>query len=741
VKLSNKKTKYIRRHAAKETPEAMAEHLGISVRDVQLVLSGSGGQVTHTIVSSLDQTLHLGLILVSFLAPFMILRGIYDFANLPQSAFVQVAVVFLFLIWLIKGFFDKACLIVKSPLNWPILAFVLWSLASLIYAHNKYEGFLPWMSWTACSLMFFLVVNGNHEAKRIAPLLTALFAAGCLSALLGISQHLFGFSWVPQVKPPSATFANRNMATQFIILTLPLAVGLIFSTGKTARVWIVALASGLMLSFLVYTRTRAGWVALLAEALLLAVLVLRERIQSKQATFWNRQKSLAAGSAVVILFLMMNLGPKGFKWGFREIAQETAAMTEFEEEGAEGQSLEARNVALRVAIWRNTIEMIKDRPWLGWGLGNHKVFYPLYHRRVVEEQAFSETAQLSHVHNDFLQAFAELGLVGMGLLAWLAVVLAVIVFRLTSSRYPDRVRFWTMGISVAMIGLLVNAFFSFPFQRAIPPFVFMIFIGALGSFYSGEHRTWFVLKKRWLILCAGVIVLVAWIWIIRLNTLGIVCDRHFMLMTQLEKAGQWSGVLSEGEKAFESNPSRTKVLSYIGRAYVETGRYEEGIKALEQVIKAYPCHMNALLNIGVAYGSMGDYEKALDAYDRVLKIKPDYGKVHNNMGNIYMKQKKLDEAVEEFQLAADLDPSNAIIHFNVGTAMAHAGRYEEAAEALEKAIELKPEWALAYKRLGALYLQYLHRESEGVDLLRKALELNPRMEDAESVRKLIDRVE
>ena len=132
--------------------------------------------------------------------------------------------------------------------------------------------------------------------------------------------------------------------------------------------------------------------------------------------------------------------------------------------------------------------MINDRPLLEFGLGNHKVFYPLYHRKAIEDDSFGEATQLRRVHNDFLQAFAETGMIGVLLLGWLGFVCIRMAWHLTSTRYSRDVRFWTIGITTGIVGLLVNACFSFPFQRAIPPFVLMILIGILGSFYAENKR-------------------------------------------------------------------------------------------------------------------------------------------------------------------------------------------------------------------------------------------------------------
>jgi tetratricopeptide (TPR) repeat protein len=66
------------------------------------------------------------------------------------------------------------------------------------------------------------------------------------------------------------------------------------------------------------------------------------------------------------------------------------------------------------------------------------------------------------------------------------------------------------------------------------------------------------------------------------------------------------------------------------------------------------------------------------------------------------------------------------------------GHYNRAARALESAVRLNPEWDLAHKNLGVVYLKFLNRKDEGIEHLVKALKLNPEMEDAKRIRKMID---
>src|SRR2546425_9643863 len=83
----------------------------------------------------------------------------------------------------------------------------------------------------------------------------------------------------------------------------------------------------------------------------------------------------------------------------------------------------ARSVGIRLAVWRDTLAMVRDRPWAGVGLANLEVYYPAYaHSPGQAHSAMTDPIsgvplQVDQVHNEYLQVAAELGLVGLGLLA------------------------------------------------------------------------------------------------------------------------------------------------------------------------------------------------------------------------------------------------------------------------------------------------------------------------------------
>ncbi|KHD11588.1 hypothetical protein PN36_01055 [Candidatus Thiomargarita nelsonii] len=771
----------------------------------------------------LDTVLNWGLVIILFMAPFIYIKGINDFANLPQKAFIQISVVFLLLVWLLKCLKTGKCTLLKSPFNLPILGFLFWCLISALYAHNRYEGLITWMHWSASGLMFFLVINNLSSLKNSNRLLTAAFLAGFVAVLVGISQHLFGFSAIPQIMPPAVTFGNRNMAVHFIILTLPLAAGFFFQNTQKIGDWIIAVISSLMIIFLIYSKTRAGWLALSIELILLSGFVfnfkrkninralhlilalmavlstyifirsawltlaialiflfaflLREQLSKDNTLGWNNNKLLAVASALPIIFMM--LSPEGLKiqYGwlalpvvlifvfilgrhkvivaatvlliivgsqyhikpiFKDhiIASKMADITNLIKYKDTLWEQETISIAImtRLAITRNSLEMIKDNPLTGLGLGNHKVFYPIYHRKVVEDRGFNEQNQLRHAHNDYVQTAVEVGMIGIFFLAWLSFAIFKVAFTLISPGYDRRIRFWTLGILVAISGLMINAFFSFPFQRAIPPFIFMTFIGILGFFYANNAtQIDYKISHKWIIVGACALVFIGLIWLVRFHYLDIKCDKHFFRAVEMQRQGNWQGTIAESKKAYHYNPNRSMILFYMGRAYTESGHYKKSIEAVSELIAAYPYKMNALLNMGVAYARLGNYEQAIKAYHKVLQIKPDHANAYQNIGHLFRRQGKIDKALQAFKRASELAPENSLAHLNLGVAEWQNKQYKQAGESFKKAVRFNPEWDMAQKSLGIIYFDFLDEQKKGVVHLKKALKLNPKIKHAAQI--------
>jgi len=694
-----------------------------------------------------------GLVVLLGVSPQLFLKGITDFSNLPKTSFISITVLVLLIIWLAKGFLTGKYQIRKSFFYLPLIAFLLWALLSVFWAHNKYEGLILWKHWAVCSLAFFLVLNSIKKKTDAMIILVAILISGYATTLLGLSQYFFNVDWVPQIVKPAATFGNKNMATHFIVLTFPVSLAFFLSCQNKFMKLLPAAGSILMIGFVVLTKTRAGWVAVAVELFVLCALLMRNGFMHKHISFLHNKKILLAGAFLILIPIFIYLNMAENKWQFYEtsISESKSANNVSSHINKSGKTDNApdrptdnlydESTAFRIAIWKNTIEMIKDRPLLGFGLGNHKIFYPIFHQSAEVDRIFSEETQAVRVHNDFLQAVAELGGIGLLLIIWMGISGYRIAVKAIDLSHSRESRLLSIGIVAGITGILVNACFSFPFQQAVPPLVLMVYLGILVSFVTSKKHQWVLPVKKW--IAGGITVAsIAFLFVlIRYQYLETESNQHLFNATRLEQSCNWEKVIDEAQKAYVCNPHQIKPLSHVGLALIRLGNFKDGIDALSRVISAYPYDMNALGNIGVAYAQVGDFKKAENTFTRILKIVPDSPKAHNNLGNLYLQMNQPDRAFEEFKKAREFDPENCLYHFNFGTVAMQTGRYPDAVQAFSKAVLLRPDWAMAHKNLGILYYQHLDNLKKGIAHFKKALALNPSIPDADQIRSVVNNFE
>ncbi len=719
-----------------------------------------------------------------FICPFIYIKGLYNYVTLPQSAFVQVFTIILVILYLLRLALSAEPVITfkKHPLNIALLCFLIWTFVASCYAHNHYESFSIWFHWAACIVLFFLLQNIINSERRVLQILNTIYLAGFITAMIGICQYLFNIHIIPQSAPPSATFANKNMAAQFITLTFPMGIALLYWSKQKMTTWYAAMGTCTMIIFLVYTRTRAAWVSVFVEFILCLIAGRRMFYRGKAGVLWNKDKTVAAIAGIFFIILFINAGPRGFKWQFPSVLSRALSGLNFQtnssvntpplKAGESNIKREAEgSISLRFAIWQNTIKMIQKKPLTGYGLGNHKIYYPLFHSMAVHDKQFSEDFQLSHVHNDFLQLFSETGLIGV--IAALFVFLSFFavtakLLRLSdkgheadgmtidslkklksltinetlpdkdtlSNFYINTAYFTAMVTGISIIGILINSCFSFPFEMPIPPLILTLYFVTALCLYP-ETGTWSLKPyKTWIILLIIIVTSLLY-YSVKYYKSDIKCDEYYFTAKKFERLRQWKTVIAFANKAYSLNPNRKKILSYSARGYIESGEYQKGINDLTKVIKAYPYHMNAILNMGVACNGLKQYDKAMIYYKRALRIKKDFSKAFINMAGIYMIRKQYAKAVEYFKKAIVNEPGNAMVMYNMGLCQFYLKRYRQAEQSLAKTIRIKPDWADAQLNLAILYYQYLNKKQQSVPYFKKALELNPNIKNKKQIKKVI----
>lgn len=323
--------------------------------------------------------------------------------SLPISvAFDNVLIVLAILGWLAAGNLASKLRAIRSN---PV------ALAALVFAAIMLLG----MSWsprpllelkesTVEALRFLvlgmLVTVFDDERTRHRAIAAFLASSGLV---LAISFLLWSglVSAIPGVKGnPGYPVAFKFHITHNVLMAVAAVLFMLRAMQATGRArWVYALlamAAAFNILFMIPGRT--GQLALAAALIYVACSRFRLR-------------GLVMGGAVMTAIVAIAW------WAPNSVIQQRTALA-MQEASAwrpdEAQSVHS-SVGMRLEFYRNSAQMVLERPLFGTGTGG---FRPAYAERV----SGKGMVVTDHPHNAFLLVAAELGLVGLAALAWLLFV-------------------------------------------------------------------------------------------------------------------------------------------------------------------------------------------------------------------------------------------------------------------------------------------------------------------------------
>ena len=126
-------------------------------------------------------------------------------------------------------------------------------------------------------------------------------------------------------------------------------------------------------------------------------------------------------------------------------------------------------------------------------------------------------------------------------------------------------------------------------------------------------------------------------------------------------------------------------------AMVKLGQYSDPSVEVSKSKKA-----DIIKNIAYIYVNEGKTEEAMIALQEARKSDPKDINLLLNEAQLYIKLEKMDKFAKLMEEAIELDPNNPILFFNLGVVNQNEKKIEEAIAYYKKAIELKPDYGDAY---------------------------------------------
>lgn len=580
--------------------------------------------------------------------PLVYTESVLDPVLVPRTLFLSLLMI-PFLIYLLifvnRGNADVS--VVKNPLFWLYLAYVMLTGISVILSVNPGEGIYKFLR----VLLFFMIFSSftllfADMQKMLRPLLVIFMVFSALALSRGVFQLLNVLSAGLLNHETSyfinSWFAHRNLFAQILLFTLPFLLMVFFSLGRALKV-IAGILITISLVMITLLLVKSVWLALMVSTVLSLALVIIFRKQFGISTPQFRRIGIYLFSGMLIVMISVAVYSR-----FQSI--ET-----FEKQTYVLKNYRFGSAIERVHLWEKSFEMFKESPLIGIGTANWNIYLPDYGT----EGMRSGEGQIIYQrpHNDFLWVLAENGIVAFifyGLLYLMAIIYQVQIIRKSQS---IQLKLFALALFFFMISYGIAAMLSFPSERPVHSLILsLVFATTVAVHHQSIHTAKNASEgnTRWMLLSFLILTLcISYVGFRKLQS-----EYHVRNALQDRMDGKWQSVIDEIEQGDDFftrlDPTATPLRWYSGLARFNLGLKDEALQDFESAYRANPYHMHVLNNLATIKAEKGDYATAINFLREAVRIAPTFSDAVINLSSSLYNVGETDSAYAVLRNAQDI---------------------------------------------------------------------------------------
>ena len=410
-----------------------------------------------------------------------LLLGSYFFCyTIPQSIFNlfyvydRISVHFLFLavlnlisliLILRKNTIDEFLSVFKEkPHSYSYLLFIVFGLISILVAENKIESIVTitqlLIFFSSFVIIVFLSKLKNINFIKVFGVFTlmAVFIESIYINYLFYDSILIEGNSLDRSNEFRGFTANINISSFSLCLKIPLLFYLAFNS-KVNTVKLLTLI--MIFSSILTILLLGGRASIIALIFILFVIVI--------VCIFKINKSKIVNLSLSILMIVLSLS------AYQLFNQDNTSSRVVERFSNVFNPIEDQSVKERLSFYSAAFQSIKNKPLLGIGIGNWKLISIEYSKDVIEDYKVPY-----HVHNDFLQVAAEIGLFGG--IAYLYFILYPFVISIKKFLLDREKKFNQFVLIILIFGVYVfDSLLNFPMARPVN-FIYLLF--AMALFYA-----------------------------------------------------------------------------------------------------------------------------------------------------------------------------------------------------------------------------------------------------------------
>ena len=397
---------------------------------------------------------------------------------------------------------------------------------------------------------------------------------------------------------------NSGLWGEFVAMTLICNIGLIHLNKKSKKTSTLLIFVSFIVSFMLYeSDSRASWLSFAIGILtFFSPLIIKHLPKSI---------IIRTGSLLILICLCTYL---------------ISGLYSYKKDSADG----------RILIWKISLEMVKDKPILGYGFDGFRKNYMNYQAAYLQEKQLPETINNladdnHHAFNEFLRIIIEQGIIGVIILFIFLTTIGYTIYKY--KLYIDTV---SRTIISCLTALLFFSFFSYPLSTFHINALIVILLAGLAC-SSQDTQIWKLqIRSISLIIPYSIIFFISSVYLFSYS------KANSDWLNTLKGVYTNDNILEEARKKLSGNPY---FLSTYGKYLNKKKRYSKAASILSQSIKEYPSYYT-VMELGISYKAQKKYTEAMHCFYKAMHMIPHKIKPLYFMMELYYDQKDYKSAIQ-----------------------------------------------------------------------------------------------
>jgi len=580
------------------------------------------------------------ILIIAGIIPFVTASSLMDVALLSKFLVITCFLIIFFLVRIIQ----KEASFDFNIIDLVFSLYIIWHVLSIFWAYNFSEAvfstatvFLFYFSYLAIKLTL-------ASQKGFEQWFIFVVAIGSLVLTFYGWYEFFSisdFKYDHDVYDIKGFSAHKNLFSTQLFLLLPfLCIG--FFSKQTKLRWFYVLIFALQILLLFSLLSRAFLLGILGAALIAGTLFFLKRNLSHRVL--KPFLFIIPGVAISVLIIYSLTGGTELlqRYNFKNFNK-------------------SRNAKERIQIWKNTVDLVKDKPVLGYGAGNWDIFFPSKGINKIRRMAvLNET--VARPHNDYLWIAAETGIIG--LLIYLSLFVLIYFYSVKAIiQSTNRIYIIKLIFLISFFtGYLIIAFFDFPRERAELNFYVACIIAWILYLINQTESLKKILtlnypyQKLWMASTVVLLIGILYVGLIRYNS-----EVQVKYTKALFQNKAWDKVIAASQKVkhplYTIDPTELPVDYYACYAYFNKKDYPNTIEYGKRAIEDSPYHQSSLLQIATAYAEMKNFNKGATYYEQALQMHPTNNRILESLAICYYNSNQIEKAKEVVKRVKSNHPS------------------------------------------------------------------------------------